>query len=292
VRQENLDRGAPWRAAAAACALVLALGAAPGARAEGFECLIKPSQEVSLRSPEMGLIARINVHRGDTVKAGEPLVELESSAQRSAVAAAKFQAGMTGKIAAASARVDYAKKNLARMSELQTKHFIAVEKRDDAQAQEQIARSELLEAKEDRELAQLAYRHQLDLLELRTLRSPFNGVVVDRVLNPGDLAENGTDTKPILKLAKIDPLHVEVILPVRFYGKLHRGMAGVVTPVGLEGHYNATVTAIDRMFDAASGTFGVRLTLRNPKEAVPGGIRCHVDFPQLQASGSGPEALH
>jgi hypothetical protein len=69
-------------------------------------------------------------------------------------------------------------------------------------------------------------------------------------------------------------------------------MAGVVTPVGLGGHYSATVTAIDRVFDAASGTFGVRLTLRNPKEAVPGGIRCHVDFPQLQASGGGPEALH
>ncbi len=110
------------------------------------------------------------------------------------------------------------------------------------------------------------------------------------MLNPGDLAENGTDTKPILTLAKIDPLRVEVILPVRLYGELHRGMAGVVTPVGMGGHYNATVTVIDRVFDAASGTFGVRLTLRNPKEAVPGGIRCHVAFPQLKATEPDPAA--
>jgi hypothetical protein len=37
------------------------------------------------------------------------------------------------------------------------------------------------------------------------------------------------------------------------------------------------------VFDAASGTFGVRLELANPRGAVPGGIRCQVDFPELKA---------
>jgi len=280
---------AAWARGARRCALAAALLAAPAAAwAQSFECLIQPTETVALRSPEEGLIERINVHRGDAVKAGEALVELESSAQRSAVAAAKYQAEMTGKVSAASAQLDASNKNLERMRKLQREHFIAAQKRDDADAQMLIAQAQLHEAKEGQQLAQLEYRHELDLLKLRTLRSPFDGVVVDRVLEPGDLAENGTDTKPILRLAKINPLRVEVILPAKLYGGVRRGMTGVVTPDDVGGSYRATVTSVDRVFDAASATFGVRMELPNPKGAVPGGIRCHVELPGLRDTPSRP----
>jgi hypothetical protein len=36
------------------------------------------------------------------------------------------------------------------------------------------------------------------------------------------------------------------------------------------------------VFDAASGTFGVRLELPNKRGTVPGGIRCQVEFAQLK----------
>jgi len=44
------------------------------------------------------------------------------------------------------------------------------------------------------------------------------------------------------------------------------------------GTYAATVTVVDRVLDAASGTFGVRLTLPNPDLQLPAGIRCKVRF--------------
>jgi membrane fusion protein, multidrug efflux system len=47
-------------------------------------------------------------------------------------------------------------------------------------------------------------------------------------------------------------------------------------PIG--GSYNAVVSIVDAVFDAASGTFGVRLNLPNPDYRLPGGLRCHVDF--------------
>jgi hypothetical protein len=43
--------------------------------------------------------------------------------------------------------------------------------------------------------------------------------------------------------------------------------------------YNATVSVVDRVFDPASGTFGVRLLLPNPDNLLPGGQRCKVTFP-------------
>ena len=87
--------------------------------------------------------------------------------------------------------------------------------------------------------------------------------------------------QPILKLAQIDPLRVEVVLPETAYGKIHVGMVGTVTPEDLGGTYTAHVTVVDRVIDAASGTLGVRLELPNPDDKLPGGLRCRVQFPAL-----------
>jgi hypothetical protein len=42
----------------------------------------------------------------------------------------------------------------------------------------------------------------------------------------------------------------------------------------MQGVYQAKVTVVDPVFDAASGTFGVRLEMPNPDEAAPVGVRC------------------
>jgi hypothetical protein len=47
-------------------------------------------------------------------------------------------------------------------------------------------------------------------------------------------------------------------------------------PVG--GTHAATITVVDRVIDAASGTFGVRLALPNADYAVPGGLGCKIRF--------------
>jgi RND family efflux transporter MFP subunit len=258
-----------------------AMLASPAGRAASFECLIQPNQIIEVRSPAAGLIAKVHVQRGDTVKAGQTLVELESSVERSAAATAKYRAEMTGRIKAAQERVQYASTKAGRASELRKQQFVAAQAHDDAQAEMRVAEAELVDARENQQLARLDYQHTVDVLNLRTLRSPFDGVVMDRMLNTGDLTQYGTEAKPILRLAQIDPLRVEVVLPIDYYRKLKIGMVGEVAPERLESRYPARVRVIDRVFDAASGTFGVRLELPNRGHAIPGGIRCQVEFPDL-----------
>jgi RND family efflux transporter MFP subunit len=260
-----------------------ALAAAPGVWAASFECLIQPNQVIDVRSRAEGLIAKVYVQRGEPVKANQVLVELESSAERSAVATAKYRADMGGRVRAAKERVEYSSTKAGRANELRKQHFVAAQANDDAQAEMRVAQADLMDAEENQQLARLDYQHQVDLLNLRTLRSPFDGVVMDRMLNPGDLTQYGTETKPILKIAQIDPLRVEVVLPLDYYRKLKVGMTGDVVPERLGGRYPARVKVIDKVFDAASGTFGVRLELPNHSHAIPGGIRCQVDFPELPA---------
>ena len=101
-------------------------------------------------------------------------------------------------------------------------------------------------------------------------------------------AEAGVGRKPLMKLAEIDVLHVEVLLPVEAYGKVQRGNAIEVLPeVPAGSHYRATVKVVDTVLDAASGTFGVRLEMLNKDRKIPAGIRCKADFPNIGAAALG-----
>jgi hypothetical protein len=55
-------------------------------------------------------------------------------------------------------------------------------------------------------------------------------------------------------------------------------------PIG--GSHQAKVAVVDRVLDASSGTFGVRLELPNADRALPAGARCRVDFPKVRAAGA------
>lgn len=263
-------------------ALVLLAACAGPAMANPYGCLIEPNQTVEIRSSTEGVIEKVLVQRGDRVRAGQVLVQLESAAEVSAVQLARYRSEALGRIASAENRLDYASKKSARSKELQEQNFITAQARDEAEAERRITEAELRDARENREMAAFEHRRAVDLLNRRTLRSPFNGVVMDRMLNPGDLAEAGTGRKPILKLAQVEPLRVEVVLPLAAYGKLKPRATAEVTPEGLGGQYPATVTVIDSVFDSASGTFGARLELPNVAGKLPAGIRCRVDFPALR----------
>jgi len=86
----------------------------------------------------------------------------------------------------------------------------------------------------------------------------------------------------ILKLAQINPLNVEIILPVAKYRSVRMDMVAKVVPEPPGGTYSAKVKVIDKVIDAASGTFGVRLELANPNNALPGGLKCKVRLPSIR----------
>ncbi|MBC7144257.1 MAG: hypothetical protein H5U24_02510 [Thioclava marina] len=83
------------------------------------------------------------------------------------------------------------------------------------------------------------------------------------------------------QLAQIDPLHVEVFLPTAMYDQVAKGQVEKVCPAApLSEEYDAMVIVGDKVFDAASDTFGVRLVPANPEGKLPAGIDCTVSFPQ------------
>lgn len=127
----------------------------------------------------------------------------------------------------------------------------------------------------NRRLADLELNRTAAEVALRTIKSPINGVVVERFMHPGEFPKQ----ERILKLAQIDPLRVEAYAPVALLGKVSVGAHAVIKPEDpVGGSHTAKVTVVDHVVDAASGTFGVRMELPNPDFKLPAGLRCTVKF--------------
>ena len=56
---------------------------------------------------------------------------------------------------------------------------------------------------------------------------PVDGIVVERNMSPGEYAH---EQSPILTIAEIDPLNVEVFVPISMYGTIAEGTPAEVRP--------------------------------------------------------------
>jgi len=246
--------------------------------AQQYDCMIEARQTVEIRSSVEAVIETVKVRRGDLVSKGQVVATLESGPERASLDLAKGRAQNLGEIKVSEARVEITRKKLVRANELFKQNFISANARDEAEAEFNLASEELLRAKEGQQLAELEAKRAAQVLALRTIRSPVTGVVVEVMRKPGEFGAISFKD-PIMKLAEIDPLHVEAILPSGMYGKVKRGQRAVVTPeASIGGSYETTVSIVDPVIDAASGTLGVRLELPNRKGLIPAGVRCRVQF--------------
>ena len=267
--------------------MLICAGYATPALAAEFDCVIEPKQVLEIRSPLEGLVLRVNADRGQVVKKGQELAVIDTSVDRAQAAIDKFRSELEGAVRSGESKVNLTSKKYDRAQELQKQNYLSAQARDEALNDKALAESELIVAKDNRKLADLEHNRQQAIINLKSIRSPITGVVMERILNPGELAEAGVGRKPILKIAEIDTLYVEVLLPAEAFGQVKPNMIVDVSPeIPAGSRHKATVKLIDRVLDAASGTFGVRLELPNPQHALPAGIRCKANFAEVTAKSS------
>lgn len=250
------------------------------AEPDQFECLVEPFQVVKVSSPVKGLIETVQVDTSDVVEQGQVLVELESSVEKATVEAARARAKMTGEIGARKADLAFKKRQAKRMLDLFRKKAVSSHEKDQAETDVQLASMELRKAREQNTFAGLELKRAEAIMKERVIKSPISGVVVERLMNAGEFVRE----EPILSVAQLDPLRVEVILPSSRFGSIKPGSTASVlleSPVGKA--VAAKVTKVDRVIDAASGTFVARLEVPNPDYTLPGGLKCKADFGKSMA---------
>ena len=85
-----------------------------------------------------------------------------------------------------------------------------------------------------------------------------------------------------MTIAQLDPLRVEVVLPLSEFGKFAVGDTAVVQPELGGPSVQATVDVVDSLLDAGSGTFGIRLLLDNSGGNLVAGQKCEITIKEAK----------
>jgi len=237
-----------------------------------YDGLIEPYVVVDIGAPVEGIVDRVTVDRSSLVKKGQTLVMMESSVERAILEKAKAMASYESEIGMQKTQLAFAIRTANRFRKLDA---IASFDKDQAATEIILARHRLKQAQEQSALANFELKKAQAIVNRSWIKSPISGVVVERYVSPGEYV----DGQPLLRVAQLDPLRVEVIVPAQMFGRIIPGVTATIVPELPEyGEQIATVTIVDKLIDAASSTFGVRLELPNAEQQMPSGLRCLVRF--------------
>lgn len=243
----------------------------------GVDCLVEPSVVAEIGFSVPGILKEINFDRSDYVQTGSVLARLESGVEEASLAYAEAVAKIDTAVELRQLNAAYGMRTRDRNEQLYRRASVSGQTIDQVRTEAAIAELQVRQELENRELARIEETRARAVLDRRVLTSEYDAAVVRRLKSVGEYV----DGEPVFKLAKLDPLHVEVVVPVTELGRISTGMKGRVqlTAPGFDDRaLEATVRRIDPVADAASGTFGVQLELPNPDLSIPSGVRCRIDL--------------
>ena len=226
-------------------------------------------------------IAQMLASEGQQVKKGQLLATLDTATLQQKLLKAEADVN-AARIAAANAASTY-----RRAKALVAKHFVAQQQADDARTASDAAQATLQAAEAALELAHKA-------LTDASLLAPADGVIQDRILEPGDMA---SPQRPVYTLALTDPLWVRTYVQETDLGKLKPGMAAEVSTDSYPGkRYRAwvgyisptaefTPKSVETTEVRSSLVYQVRVFVCNPQNelrlGMPATVTVALDQPPL-----------
>ncbi|TCV94062.1 multidrug resistance efflux pump [Luteibacter rhizovicinus] len=185
---------------------------------------------LSLSMPRDGVLVRMDVHEGDTVKAGQVLAALDDTPAKLAVAAAEAErAQANAQIASLGKRIAAAKQRAQRLAQAEASGAGDGQSADDAaDALVQLGAEQDAATAQVAVLAQKVSSANYELAQ-RTLRAPSNGLVTRVLARPG--ASVGTEN-PLIVLLPDTPRLVRAELSETFANNVQPGMHAEVTADG------------------------------------------------------------
>jgi RND family efflux transporter MFP subunit len=243
--------------------------------------VVNPNLIVDLSSPVPGVLDEVLVERSDVVAKGQVVARLAAGVERAGVNLAIARTKLDPEIYAGMVNVKFDRKRKERLDSLYGNDVIAIQNKEEAEREAQLSVWSLQRARDRQKERLLELKRAEELLAQKTIRSTIGGVIVDRFKSAGEYVED----QPIVRIVQLDPLRIEAIVPMKYFGQIKPGMTAMVHPEAIRVSHEATVTVVDPLGDAASGTFGIRLTLPNPDHSVPAGMKCEMKI----IAGSGPK---
>lgn len=226
------------KAAALGAGLVVALAAAsvaqnaPAGRAPApagaetltvYECQIDWIEKSDVAALREGVIDKMELQVGAEVVRDGVIGLLHNEIAKLTVAKAKVAAENTAAVLKGQAQKDLAEAVLARSLRLDrlNKNAVSREEIQKNEAEVKVADAMVKEAQENQKLA----KAELDLanraLEEHTIKAPFDGIITERMKNPG---ESVRANEPVVRMGKIDKLRIVAFMPIEDSFRVKVGM--------------------------------------------------------------------
>lgn len=207
---------------------------------------LAPVQGLTVSADADGVISKITVENGATVKAGDILFELDTSVE-------------VAQLASSEARARLAKLQLERASELSAKNSISKAELDAAMAQL------------DQVTADVAALRAT--IRRKQVRAPFDGRVGIRLVNVGQFVARGRALAP---LQKLDPIFVNFNVPQRYLSSLNVGQKVSLSVDAYVTPFPGAIAAINSEVDAITRNISGQALLANPEEKLRAGMFAQV----------------
>jgi HlyD family secretion protein len=191
--------------------------------------LVEASTEnISIGTPLSGVVARVFVTAGETVRAGDPLFALDVR-HLQADLGVKTQARelALARAEVARAHLQDLQRQLDFAEQVKDKRAISVEEVTRRSSAVETARTELDEARVQVTAAR-AQAHAVEVeIERSTVRSPIDAEVLQVKLRAGEFAPASSTPTPLVLLGRSRPLHVRVDVDEHEASRVRPGANGI-----------------------------------------------------------------
>ncbi len=250
----------------------------PGVETIALPATVEAIEKATLYAKVSGYVQRIRVDKGDRVKKGEVLAQLEvpeveKEFQSAQAAVAESQAEYErAETEANLKKVTYQRTQGVRDSE---PTVVSPQEVDVARAASETAagNARLARAHLDKARAELG---KLQVLaEFAKVTAPFDGVVTERFVDPGALIQAGANSSgsPVVSVARIDQVRVYISVPEVDVARITRGLTAQVRLDALPGRQlTGKVTRFADAVDPQSRTMKTEIDLPNPDHRILAGM--------------------
>jgi RND family efflux transporter MFP subunit len=229
-----------------------------------------------------GYVAKCLVDIGDNVTAGQTLAVIDTPELDAELLAAKAKLDVsTAEVAVKQARADFAETTDKRWRE-SPQGIVSDQERESKKAGSAEAVAELNAARAQVMLEHAEVDRLSALTEFKEVRAPFDGTIIQRHINIGNLVTAGSaaNTTSLYQLTQDNPMRIFVHAPQSVAAQLMRpGVTAVITSNGQPNlHIEGKVVRTAKAINPRTRTIRVEIDIPNRDHSLVPGMYVQADF--------------